>query len=635
MRRLLFASALFLGCQSIKAALVPGDPLAQLRPNHPRLLMTDADLASALASAQTDPVRAELNRCVIATAERILSAPPIPHRAGNPAQEEERYAVDYILTCAMAYRLTGDERFFNRAKSDLLAVSTFPTWGKDNLAQGELGFAVAIGYDWLYAKLKPEERAILKQALVGKAFPFALDSYSQKGGWTKGTGNHNQVGNTGMLSAALAIADEEPGLARRVLAGACDSLRRPMAAYAPDGSYEEGPGYWSFGTTYNIIAIAELNSALGTDLGFEASPGFANTVNYYEAVESPAGPVFNYSDATEDLQNSPARAWLAKRYDVPFALRHTRELLADFLQQNAYVPFDPTIQSTVVNRFFALQEVWFPDEPAGMVPNPPLDSHFRGIADIATFRSAWNDTNAIFVGFKCGNSAAGHGHLDLGSFILDADGQRWAMDLGPDNVGGTYMLPGYFDGKTGMRWTYFRVNNHSHNTVTPGNVLQNPHTIAPITAFGSTAERGFAIADLTPAYADEVKCLHRGITLLDRARVLVQDEYQPGPTNLPLHWVMVTAAKIEISATGRSATLTREGRTLRADLLAPATATFRIGSTKPPTAAEMQNEGTAMLAIDVNPKTDGSTTRVAVLLTPVGDKWPVLNPPKLKPLDKW
>jgi hypothetical protein len=205
-----------------------------------------------------------------------------------------------------------------------------------------------------------------------------------------------------------------------------------MAAYAPDGAFPEGPGYWTYATSYAVIAIAELESALGTDLDLASSPGFDRTVNYYEAVQGPSGPVFNYADATDDLQNSPARAWLAKRFHQPFALRDTRSLLADSLQRAPVVKFDRGIQGTVVNRFFALHEVWFPDEPTGNIADLPRDSHFRGVADIATLRSAWNDTNAIFVGLKAGENDVHHNHLDLASFVLDADGQRWAADLGPD-----------------------------------------------------------------------------------------------------------------------------------------------------------------------------------------------------------
>lgn len=638
MRNLLLACILSFSCLPIHAATVPDDPFAHLRPNHPRLLMTEEDLARAMTEAKTDPLRAELNKHIIATAEFILTAPPIrQNTADKKVHEQERYAVYYIVTEAMAYRLTGDERFFNRATNDLLTVAAFPDWDPgDDLAIGEMSFAVAIGYDWLYAKLTPAERAAIKQAIVDKSLTYADSSYRRGAAWTKRDGNHDQVSNAGMVSTALAVADEEPDLARRVLSGAGVSMRHGLAAYAPDGSFPEGPGYWTYGTTYSAITFAELESALGADLGYSAIPGFANTVNYYEAVEGPFGPVFNYSDATDDLQNSPVRAWLAKRYNSPFALQHTRLLLENFLQQNPYAKFDRGIQGTVANRFFALHEVWFPDAPAGSVTNPPLDVHFRGIADIATFRSAWNDTNAIFVGFKAGNSDAGHGHLDLGSFVMDANGRRWAMDLGGDTEAGIYTLPGYFNVHGAeQRWTYFRANNHSHNTVTPGDVLQDRHITVPITKFSSTPERAFAIADLTPAYSEEAKSLHRGIALLDRSRVLVQDEYQPTQTNLPLHWAMVTAAKIDISADGHSATLTCHGRTLHVDLLEPAAAKFRIGSTKPPTPAERQNDGTAMLAIDVDPHNDGSTTRLAVLLTPVGDNGAALNPPALTPLSQW
>lgn len=633
----LFSSVFYFSTLALATAQTTGvDPLAHLRPGHPRLLMTDDQLAAALADAKTDPLRAELNQRIIATAEFILTAPPIRHNNGNIVHEQERYAVYYIVTEAMAYRLTGDERFFNRAKSDMLTVAAFPDWDTtDDLSLGEMSFAVAIGYDWLYAKLKPEDRAIIKQALLDKSLSFADTSYAQKAGWTRNNGNHDQVSNAGVVSAALVLADEEPALARRIIAGAGISMRHGLAAYAPDGSFPEGPGYWTYGTTYSAITFAEFESALGTDLGFEATPGFSNTINYYEAVEGPFGPVFNYSDATDDLQNSPARAWLAKKFHSPFALQHTRGLLADLMQKNSVVPFDRAIQSTVANRFFALHEVWFPDEPTENVANPPLDSHFRGAADIAVFRSAWNDTNAIFAGFKAGSSSIGHGHLDLGSFVLDANGQRWAMDLGGDTKEGIYTQPGYFDVKSGKRWTYFRANNHSHNTVTPGGMLQNQHIIAPITKFESTAENGFAIADLTPAYSNEVISLRRGIALIDRSRVLVQDEYQPAPTNLPLHWVMVTAAKIDLSDDGHSATLTRNGKTLRVDLLEPASATFHIGSTRPPTSAENQNVGTAILGIDLSANTNERIMRLAVLLTPVGDKWPKLEPPGLEPLDEW
>ncbi len=201
------------------------DPLAHLRLNHPRLLFTDEDLAKALAASRTDALRSELNKHIIATAEYILHAPPLRKPDESDSREQERYAVYDILTCAMAYRISGDERFFARAKGDLLTIAAFPDWNPQSfLSIGEMSFAVAIGYDWLYAKLTPDERAIVKKSLLENSLTFADGTYgyptTRKVMWSgKNANNWNQVCNNGLLSAALAIADEEPDVARKVIHG--------------------------------------------------------------------------------------------------------------------------------------------------------------------------------------------------------------------------------------------------------------------------------------------------------------------------------------------------------------------------------------------------------------------------------
>ncbi len=46
-----------------------GDPLATLRPGHPRLLLTEPALTAALAAARSDPLRAALHARILALAE--------------------------------------------------------------------------------------------------------------------------------------------------------------------------------------------------------------------------------------------------------------------------------------------------------------------------------------------------------------------------------------------------------------------------------------------------------------------------------------------------------------------------------------------------------------------------------------
>jgi hypothetical protein len=254
---------------------------------------------------------------------------------------------------------------------------------------------------------------------------------------------------------------------------------------------------------------------------------------------------------------------------------------------------------------------------------------FHGPAELAIFRSAWNDPRALFVGFKAGRNDVNHAHLDLGSFVLDADGVRWAHDLGPDN----YNLPGYFDSKSGKRWSYYRLENHSHNTIAFGKLRQAATAMAPITVFRSTPQRASAIADLSAAYPGTAKKILRGIALLDRVQVLVQDEVVGLNATTPITWRMLTTAQVQITD-AHHATLTAKGRILRVEIIAPVDGAFHTAPALPPTADENQNKGTTDLTFTIS--APAGDARFVVLLTPVGDHWPAEPArPSITPLAEW
>jgi len=634
---MLFLAASF----SAAAADAPADPIGRLRSGHPRLLFTDGDLAVALEAAKTDPLRAALHARIVAAAAADLSARPLVHVLTGPRLlDQSRAAIQQILTCAMAYRLTGDARFADRARRDLLTVAAFPDWNPSHfLDVAEMSLAVAIGYDWLYPELSAEDRAAIKEALMAKALAFAPAAYAPAGPSDKrlffvtARMNWNQVCNGGLLAAALSLADEEPALARLVVEGVRVSLPLAMDAYRPDGAYPEGPGYWSYGTSYNVIILALLDGALGTDFGLGAAPAFDRTAFYRSAVEGPTGLAFNYADGGSRLEDTPAYAWLAKRYSDEAALEHSRVLLRSEIDQRRH------------DRFLALYAAWFPSGTAGPAGPPsapghpsadsapalgriPLCLHFRGGADIALFRSAWNDPRALFLGFKAGDNSTNHAHLDLGSFVLESDGVRWAVDLGPDD----YNLPGYFGDR---RWSYYRLNNFSHNTVTPGDALQDPKANARIVAFSDSGARAFAVADLTSAYPKAAVRILRGVAMLDRARILVQDEFSALQPGTPVRWVMMTGAGVELSPDGRTALLSHSGRQLRAEVLAPANGRFRMQPARPPTSSELQNAEDSVLSLETSPEPAPADLRLAVVFTPIGGRWPQKPFPEITAIADW
>ncbi len=609
------------------------DPLVTLRTAHPRLLLTEAQMAANLAAANTDPLRAQVHAYICRLAATQWREPDLQYRLIGPRLlDESRRAIAHVLTNAMAYRLTGDTRFSDFARQTMRRAAAFPDWNPAHfLDVAEMATALALGYDWLHAQIPPAERAELRRALIDKALVFAEPAYRRADPARPSfpfvgnnlTNNWNQVCNGGFLLAALALAEDEPELARRVIAGVRDTLPHALAAYAPDGAYPEGPVYWGYGTRYTVYLLAALESALGTDFGLGQAAGLERTALYRLHLQSPTGLSFNYADGKSRLGADDALTWLAQRFDQPYAVAANRRWLTELLHEP---PNDET------ERFVALHAAWFPAAARGAVPEPPLDVRYRGPAELAVFRGAWDDPRALWVGFKAGSNAVNHSHLDLGTFTLDADGVRWAVDLGRDD----YNLPGYWERRevTSRRWQYLRLNNHGHNTITPGERLQEPQAVAPLVRYASTTARAFAVADLSAAYPSTAARLQRGLAMLDRARVLVQDEAVALPAGMPLTWRLLTEARVTIDS-ARVATLVRDGRTLRAEILAPAHACFTTRAATPKSSRENPNHGITVLAAEIPGGAATADVRVAVLLTPVGEKWPARAAPDLIPLDDW
>jgi len=261
--------------------------------------------------------------------------------------------------------------------------------------------------------------------------------------------------------------------------------------------------------------------------------------------------------------------------------------------------------------------IWY--SPAGQDPAEsklPLNKFFN--RDYVIFlRSAWEKPEAMWVGFKGGDNKVNHSHLDIGSFVFDVLGERWAVDLGPDD----YNLPGYF-GKS--RFTYFRLKTESHNTLLIDNQNQNTKAEAPIIAFSSDDTGGSAIADLSKAYT-MTKSVVRGISLSNGKCLLIEDEVM-AEKPVDVLWGMTTRAKIEIN--GNNVTLQQKGKRLYASILSPANAVFEKLNANPPPPERQQPEA-SKLAV----KLAGKITDLRLVVAFSTDKESLSQ--QFKPLEQW
>lgn len=578
-----------------------GDTLRTLRPGHPRLLVLDAELARVRQAIEKEPMAREWHERLLQEAGRMLKAKPIERKLIGPRLlDKSRTALQRVSTLAGLYRLDGDKRFAERAREEMLTAAAFEDWNpKHFLDVAEMTNALAIGYDWLYGFLSAEDRATIRAAIVEKGLKQSLPIYEKQRWWSKVEHNWNQVCNGGMTVGALAIAEEEPALAAQIIADGRKSIGLAMKTFGPDGGWPEGPGYWNYATAYNVFYLAALETALGTDFGFKKIPGFAGTGFFRIHFTGPTGRTFNYADAHESAGSAAQMFWLAREFSQPVFAGHER-IMAES-------------RPTIFHLF------WF--DGRGRAPQDddlPRAAVFRGV-DVAFLRSAWAGRGAVFVGFKGGDNKANHSHLDLGSFVLDALGQRWAMDLGSDD----YNLPGYF-GK--QRWSYYRLRTESHNTLTLDGENQDPHAAAPIVAFSASTQRQFAVADMTAAYKSKTTRAYRGIALLNGQQVLVQDELE---SRQPVDVVWNFLTKARIDAHGGQATLTMSGEKLEAHILSPQGARFEVISANPP-APQHQQPDVQNLTVRLPAKT--TQTRLAVLLSRTAGTG---SAPKLEPLEAW
>src|ERR1017187_6660538 len=261
---------------SAGAIAQPADPLATLRKQHPRLIALDSDIARIRKLVATDPLVKESYDGLRLRADQLLSQPPVEYVLIGPRLlDKSRTALDRIYTLGLVYRIDGDKKYFDRALQELHAVVAFKDWHPAHfLDTAEMTHAVAVGYDWLYAGLTPEDQKRIRTAIVEKGIDAALPAYRSHKGWPTVHTNWNQVCNGGITIGALAVAEDEPKKARELLSDSIGSIQRAMVSYAPDGGWEEGPGYWHYATRYTVYYLASLESALGNTFGLTKLSGF-------------------------------------------------------------------------------------------------------------------------------------------------------------------------------------------------------------------------------------------------------------------------------------------------------------------------------------------------------------------------
>ncbi len=541
-------------------------------PNHPRVMATAQDFERIRSLNQTDENMQMWVERIIKAADKYATAFE-NGTAVDPVykiDEGGRYSNDtetMAYTLGMAYQITSEKKYVDTMWNRLRVMcdrTKFDNWHVGHFLNAASHMAgVAIAYDWMFDAWTPEQKTTIEEALYDCGIEDSITAYygatdylsppmgvwHRSGWWSQGN-NWNAVCNSGVVLASAAMATHEKygDLAIKAMNFAIKAMEIGLRCYAPDGGYEEGPGYWAYGTNNLVNLLATLETAAGTTYGLADAPGLDKTWATPLYSESKQG-MFNYSDTNVSRTDTSSLFWFGKHYNNP---------QVSGLRFNELETADKT--STVRDI------IWYRPENVDKSASIALDYKFFK-TDTLTMRSSWSDSNQLFVGLHGGSNTANHCNIDSGTFVLDALNTRWFLDLGADY----YNLPNYWStGTGGKRWQYYAQRAEGHNTfvINPGLAEdQVIKSVSPVVDFVSKPRGAYGKVDLTPAYATDAKKATRGIMLAgNRKAVVVQDEIEMLKPS-EFYWFAHTKADINVAADGKSAVLTLGAKKLYAKIV--------------------------------------------------------------------
>jgi hypothetical protein len=476
---------------------------------HPRSLPVATYLASMISQRQTG-----IN-ALTGTADAVLGVKPQAEpnsasadtNAANAHEECKR-----TLNASFAWVATQQTKYLTDAVIRLKNLAAWkPTgttgYATPNMAMTarEITWTMTLAYDWLQPQLDSSTRktvlsvlqtrtAAIYQDIIGTRSRVAIHPLDSEG----------QIIQTTLAAIAAVLAGDIPA-AQTWLGGVVPQSANATSPWGgPEGGYANGTNQGLLDLGDSLIPFNTLRRAGGIDLG--AKPWLLNWSTFITYFDPPGSPSASFGDRAELLM---------------------AENLARFSKGVTW--FTPT----PLGRWYISQPQLQGDDPSRLeeLLAPPADfttaSFPTGTPNTAVFptigwtamHSDLSNANRTSVYFK--SSAYGaftHGHADQNSFVVNAGGERLAIDSG------------YFDYMGSTHWLNWYKLTKAHNAITfDGGVGQT------IFESGGTIDRGrltgythgsdyeIVYGDATKAYGGALTAAQRALVYLTPNLILVYD----------------------------------------------------------------------------------------------------------------
>lgn len=440
------------------------------RGGHPYLFFTAEQIAGVKQRIQREPALADAWARVLTNASRTV--------------EQTRPNSAALETLGLAYQMTGEKRFAEKAREVLLRECRKSSWTDPQMLRrrppwhsaldtARSCYNVAVGFDCIHDFLSAADRRTIAGGLVNLGILPTLNDWvlGDKRIHALDTMGHNWWSACVFMAGvgALAVQDEEPRAQQwleQINRGSVEwfnyagsALETKPRTFDPAGGLYESVNYDAFAMSeYLLFRLAWINTFRSPTP--PAIPLLDKAGEYFIDVCYPnSGPLMSLNFGDGSLRANGSRAVV-----LLWALGYHQPRYLWYLKQTKQLQFREG-----VSRSSPLGLVYYPDEAdfaaAPAVPDLPPSALFKDMG-WAMLRSSWK-SNATLLAVKSGFTW-NHAHADAGSFILFHEGKNLLVDSGNCS----YSLPEY-DG-------YYR-QSRAHNVMLFDGQAENPED----TYFGS------------------------------------------------------------------------------------------------------------------------------------------------------
>ena len=479
-----------------------------------------------------------LTKDVIKEAEEILVMNEPLFKEPNPWDEYDDPSKAYVdawrsmrpytqrmVTSALAYLYTGEERFANEAKRRLMH---FMTWDVDGPSSAiwptELGMDIAENcppvFDWIYDVLSEKERNKCKEVLTARMNQISYDVHRSRPMETRPFSSHpgRMVGF--VVEGGIALAHEVEDV-NDWLDYTLKLLWSTYPAWGHnDGGWHEGVSYWTGYMRRMFRVVAELDRL---NIPLKDKPFFQNTGYYGLYAAYPERPTRAFGDSHEyPVGESQGQLMynLSTIYQNPYFRWHANTLGIEHAQgREAFLYYDP-----------------------GLKPRAPIDllqSHaFKDVGLVAMHSNMPEPDENVTMMFQSNPfGAISHNFACQNAFVIEAHGEPLAISTGSRQLHGS---PHH------REWMW---HTKAHNSIlvdNQGQVIREDSSSGKIIHYEDKGDYVYTIGDATQAYGGRLKRFHRHILFIRPDRFIVIDDLKTSGSSSTFQWLLHSPTEIRV-----------------------------------------------------------------------------------------